>query len=675
MRPIHASLAALLLAAASLAAPSRAAPLPAAPLPAAPLSAAPGARLPETRPVDRFLAVAVSPDGRHVATVERRGDVPPVLVIRDRAGHATAVRIGCPDGESCVPASPVWTGPDRLAFLAIDDAGVGASAVEQDGPAGGQAGVLARFDGPLAELRVGPGGALAVLATANAHKRPGATAAAANPAGVVGGAVDEQRIARVDASGLRFVSPTGLYVYHYDWLPDGRGFVAVAAPGDGDSQWWVASLHRFAGDGTGGDTVLFRPPGREQLADPVVAADGRSVAFIGGWMSDEGSTGGDVYRLALDRPGAVPSDLMAGSGATATSIARGCGGTGVVAAVLEGRRLRIVRFDGAGGAATLWSGVSRLRAGGWNDGIACGGGTSAAASEDFTTPPELVAGPLGRWTAISRENRGVSLDARARSLDWTVDGIAVQGWLLTPGGDAAGAAGRTRPLVVDVHGGPQAAAEPEWAGDTLAGALLRRGFSVVMPNYRGSFGGGERFAQGSIGDIGGGDWRDVLGSVDAAEHAAGAIDDRRVGIVGGSYGGYMAMWAVSQTHRFAAAVAEAGVSDWLSIEGEAPQAGSDPISFGANVYDDPRPYLRASPVMHIKGATTPTLITVGDRDAECPEPQSEEFATALAALGVPHAFVVYPGEGHGFSDPRDRADERRRAVGWFVRWLGGRRTG
>ncbi len=657
MRPILASLAAPLLAASSLA--------------ALPLAAS--AALAATPPVDRFLAVAVSPDGQHVATVERRGDAPAVLVVRDRAGHAGTIGIACPDGGVCVPASPVWTGPDRLAFLAAGETGLGASEIEQAGAAGGAAHVLARFDGPLDELRVGPGGALAVLATAHAHKRPGATSAASSPSGVIGTAVDEQRIAVLGPAGFRFVSPPGLYVYHDDWLPDGRGFVGIAAPGDGDSQWWVASLHRFAADGSVRDQVLFRPPGREQLADPVVSPDGRSVSFIGGWMSDEGSTGGDLYRLDLDRPGAVPVDLMAGSSATATSIARGCAADGVVAALLDGSSLRIARFDAAGRASTLWSGASRLRAGGWNDGIACGGGWSAAAREDFTTPPALVAGSIGHWQPLGGAPAGGSLAASVRSLDWSVDGTRVQGWLLTPTGNAAGAerAGGQRPLVVDVHGGPQAAAEPEWAGGTLAGALLRRGFDVVMPNYRGSFGGGERFAEGSIGDIGGGDWRDVLGSVEAAERAD-AIDDRRVGIVGGSYGGYMAMWAVSQTHRFAAAVAEAGVSDWLSIEGEAPQAGSDPISFGAVVYDDPRPYLRASPVMHMKGATTPTLITVGDHDVECPEPQSEEFATALAALGVPHEFVVYPGEGHGFSDPRDREDAQRRAVAWFARWLGGK---
>ncbi|MBE7211531.1 MAG: S9 family peptidase, partial [Gluconacetobacter diazotrophicus] len=184
----------------------------------------------------------------------------------------------------------------------------------------------------------------------------------------------------------------------------------------------------------------------------------------------------------------------------------------------------------------------------------------------------------------------------------------------------------------------------------------------------GSFGEGERFAQGSIRDIGGGDWRDVLSGVDAAERAT-SIDERRLGITGGSYGGYMAMWAVTQTRRFRASVASAGVSDWLSIEGEAPQAGSDPVNFGGSVYDDATPYLKASPITHMKGVTTPTLVLVGERDVECPMPQSQEFFTALQALHVPSRFVVYPGEGHGMAKEADRADQRARTVAWFRDWF------
>ena len=139
--------------------------------------------------------------------------------------------------------------------------------------------------------------------------------------------------------------------------------------------------------------------------------------------------------------------------------------------------------------------------------------------------------------------------------------------------------------------------------------------------------------------------------------------------MGGSYGGYMAMWAITQTHRFRAAVAHAGVSDWLSIEGEAPQAGSDQVNFGGSVYENAMPYLKASPIMHMPGVTTPMLMTVGERDLECPMPQSEEFYTALQALGVPAEFYVYEDEGHALRKAKDRADFRRRSVGWFSRWF------
>jgi dipeptidyl aminopeptidase/acylaminoacyl peptidase len=254
----------------------------------------------------------------------------------------------------------------------------------------------------------------------------------------------------------------------------------------------------------------------------------------------------------------------------------------------------------------------------------------------------------------------------ARSVTWRNDGFDVQGWLLQP---ADSDPGLKRPMVVLVHGGPEAASTNKFPPPSSdARMLLEAGWDVFEPNYRGSFGQGETFAAASIQDLGGGDWRDVLTGVDAAERLA-PIDDSRVGIMGRSYGGYMVMWGITQTHRFRAAVAHAGVSDWVSIEGEAPQAGSDEVNFGGSVYDDATPYLEASPIMHMRGVNTPTLLTVGERDLECPMPQSEEFYTALVALGVPVEFHVYPGEGHHLEKAEDRADFRKRAVGWFQRWF------
>jgi dipeptidyl aminopeptidase/acylaminoacyl peptidase len=143
------------------------------------------------------------------------------------------------------------------------------------------------------------------------------------------------------------------------------------------------------------------------------------------------------------------------------------------------------------------------------------------------------------------------------------------------------------------------------------------------------------------------------------------VDNQRVGIAGWSYGGYMTMWAVTQTNRFRAAFAGAGIANWQSYYGE---NGIDQWMipyFGASVYDDPAVYAKSSPINFIKNVKTPTLVMVGDRDAECPPPQSYEFWHALKTFGVKTEFVLYPGEGHGFHDPEHMRDRFERIVQWF----------
>ena len=619
------------------------------------------------RDVHQFSALAVSPDGNMIASLENDdvsadGGAPAErIVVRDLSGHAVAVRPSCAPQAGCRPSSLAWNADgSRLAFL-VEQPGSGTTTIESVGRDGGPSTTLLSFDGPLGSLRFGPKDKLSVLATASAHKRAGRTEPGARLTGEIGTAFDEQRIAVLDGDHLDFVSPASLYVYEYDWRPDGRGFVATAAAGDGDSNWWVARLYAF--DMAGTERVLFKPGPREQLADPVVAPDGRSVAFIGGWMSDFGSTGGDAYAVSLDAD-AAPVDLTPDLHATPTSLDWRCG-HGLTAVSLAGAKVVVAELAAKRPPVELWSGDDALGAGGWNLGLSCAGGHTAAIRQSFTEPPELVAGPVGSWQVVTHVNDGAVAPDIARSVTWNDHGTEVQGWLLIPAADAS----RRRPMIVDVHGGPEAAATPSFPRRGIERDLLAAGYDVFEPNYRGSYGQGEAFAAGSIGDLGGGDWRDVLSGVDAAERLA-PIDDNRLGITGGSYGGYMTMWAVTQTHRFKAGAADAGVSDWLSIEGEAPQAGSDEVNFGGSVYDNDAPYLRASPITHMRGVTTPVLVTVGERDLECPMPQSQEFYTALVALNVPASLVVYKDEGHAFIKEADRVDLRRRTVAWFDRWLG-----
>ncbi len=208
-----------------------------------------------------FRTVAISPDGRHVAAIEQddlpSDTAPPLsLVIHDLSGGAVAVTLPCQAGPDCKVSAPSWS-PDgsRLSFLIQHDQAVTAE-IDQVAATGGPARRLLSFDGPLEALRTGPDGRLAVLATQAAHKRVGRTEAAAALTGVVGTSTDEQRIAIVEGAALRFVSPADLYVYEFDWRPDG-GFVGTAAHGDGDSNWWIARLYAFGADGS--QTLLFAP--------------------------------------------------------------------------------------------------------------------------------------------------------------------------------------------------------------------------------------------------------------------------------------------------------------------------------------------------------------------------------------------------------------------------------
>ncbi|HVR38040.1 MAG TPA: alpha/beta fold hydrolase, partial [Thermoanaerobaculia bacterium] len=235
----------------------------------------------------------------------------------------------------------------------------------------------------------------------------------------------------------------------------------------------------------------------------------------------------------------------------------------------------------------------------------------------------------------------------------------VQGWLLYP----RESEGKKVPLVVQVHGGPSSAAMSSWPNLNLA-ALVASGYAVLLPNPRGSYGQGEAFTQANVKDFGYGDLRDITRGVDAVV-ATGTIDKDRAGIWGWSYGGYMTMWTVTQTQRFRAAVAGAGIVNWQSYYGQNSIDTWMIPFFGATVYDDPHIYARSSPIEFIRNVKTPTLVLVGDRDGEVPSPQSFEFWRALKTLGVKTKLVVYPNEGHRIQQPEHRRDIARRLVMWF----------
>jgi dipeptidyl aminopeptidase/acylaminoacyl peptidase len=524
---------------------------------------------------------------------------------------------------------------------------------------------LASFTGVLGSPRWSPDGTqLAVLATANALKDTGATQAGAALVGDISAvrSADVQRIAVLGADGrLRFASPADLFIYEYDWKPNGRGFVATGAHGNGDDNWWVAKLYAVD-TASQSATAIYAPP--LQINAPRVSPDGKTVAFISGLMSDFGSVGGDIYTVPIG--GGIATDITPDIPATPNAISWAGRSDRLVFTALAGDAAAIDSVDVASKhVATLWSapetisGDQNLRVSLARDGV-----TSAVVAQTYERPPEIYAGALGAWKPVTHANDGVPANTRAQSVSWTNEGFHVQGWLLAPLKSTPG----KHPMIVQIHGGPSAASIPSFLGRGTDKQLLDRGYYLFYPNPRGSYGQGERFTAANVKDFGYGDLRDILTGVDAAEKVA-PIDDARLGIGGFSYGGYMTMWAVTQTHRFKAAAAGAGVSNWQSYYGE---NGIDQWMipfFGASVYDDPAVYARSAPITFIKNVRTPTFIFVGERDVECPMPQSQEFWHALDTFGVPTSFIVYAGEGHGIRQPAHRKDITKRTVEWYDRYL------
>ena len=620
----------------------------------------------ELSAVRDFKETAISPDGAHVAWVVGLAGKDG-LPSRNSAVYATEVRGGKPrritagKGAECMERGLAWS-PDnsRLAFLS-DCAKSGQLQLYVTGAA--QPRKLTNLTGYLAHPLWSPDGkSLAVLFTENAPRMAGPLEPETPPDGVVEQKFFEQRIAVLDPAGgaVRQISPADLYVYEYDWSPDGKSFAAIAAPGDGDNNWWIAKLYTIAT--TGETKVVYTPGPQRQIENPRWSPDGKSIAFIGGIMSDEDVTGGEIFSAAI--ADGKERNLTPGLPSSAKSISWMPNGRIVFAETRDGGA-GISELDPASGRVErLWMGAESILA---NEqtavSIARDGRTAALIRRSWEAPPEVWAGRIGEWRAVTSDNRDRKpIWGEAKSIHWKNDEFTVQGWLLYP---VKFDPSRKYPLVVSVHGGPASAKTPSWPGLSLDLTLLsNEGYFVLFPNPRGSFGQGEKFTLANVKDLGGGDLRDILAGVDEVVKTM-PIDPARIGIGGWSYGGYMTMWTVTQTNRFRAAVAGAGIANWQSYYGENSIDQWMIPFFGASVYDDPEVYAKSSPITFIKQVKTPTLILVGDRDGECPPAQSYEFWHALKALGVKTQFVVYANEGHRLAKAEHRKDALARTIAWF----------
>ena len=619
-----------------------------------------------------FEQVAISPDGQRVAWVEARSDAAGAPTGKQDIFVGATSCAGKPARISAA-ATPhdegdvAWS-PDskQIAFLS-DAAKSGQLQLYVSNLKGSPAQKLTSVKGFLAGPKWSPDGkSIAVLFTENATREAGPLVAETPETGVIKDAFFEQRLAIVDlASGtLRQITPVDTYTYEYDWAPNGKWIALTAAKGNGDSNWYVAELSEVT-VGSGEMHQIYKP--KLQIARPAVSPDGQSIAFIEGLMSDEPSVGGDVF--VISRNGGAPRNLTPDRKASAAAVAWTSDGQ-IIDMENADEESSITRINPATGQIdSLYRAPQLLTSGFWSTSVSLtpDGKTAAFVRSSFQDPPEVWAGPMGKWKQVTHRNEDVKPEwGEAKSLHWKNDGFNVQGWLIYPKGFDSS---KKYPMVVQVHGGPGLSAQPSWPSAHSYGmALPAHNYFLLLPNPRGSFGQGEAFTKANVKDFGYGDWRDIMAGVDEAIRVA-PIDPHRLGLTGWSYGGYMTMWGVTQTDRFKAAMAGAGIANWSSYYGENEIDQWMIPFFGKSVYDDPEIYARSAPLTFIKKVKTPTLIIVGDSDGECPTPQSYEFWHALNTLGVKTELVVYEHEGHIFSKPEHVRDVEQRTVAWFDEYL------
>jgi dipeptidyl aminopeptidase/acylaminoacyl peptidase len=457
-----------------------------------------------------------------------------------------------------------------------------------------------------------------------------------------------------------------------------EAIAAIVSPGPGEGLWYTARLQLIdARGGHRGAEVagrdLYVP--QDQLGWPSASPSGRHIAVVEALCSDRWIVAGDL-RLIDTAGGQVRRLATRGIDISHTEwrserhlLLAGHRGFETVVALYD------VETDAL---EEIWH-SEELTTGGFYTTVAGLGepGDCALVGEGFRRAPEIAVIRGGTYQAVKSFDPGaleaLSALGGVETVKWRApDGLEIEGLLLLPASDsAAGAApAAPHPLIMSVHGGPVWHYRPFWMGRRSAGTLmlLKRGYAIFLPNPRGSTGRGQAFVRPVLGDMGGADTYDYLSGLDHLIER-GIADPERLGVTGGSYGGYMAAWLITQDPRFAAAVAVSPVTNQVT-EHLISNIGHFVALFLEDTYSNPGgKYFERSPVMHAHKTKTPTLSTCGAHDRCTPPEEAVQFHNALLENGVKSALVVYPQEGHGVRKWPALVDYAARMVGWFEEHL------
>jgi dipeptidyl aminopeptidase/acylaminoacyl peptidase len=433
--------------------------------------------------------------------------------------------------------------------------------------------------------------------------------------------LDERDVWVVAAGGgepRRLPKPAGP-AWHPQWSPDGKQ-IAFLGHDQPKGAWGVKNVHLWVVPAGGAQSARDLMPGFDRSCEDLVITDTKALHGAGQkpvWSAD----GRELYFVASDAGSCHLYRISATGGAQAR--------------LVDGPR-EVISFTSAKGKFALLI----------SDPL------NIADIYDY-----LPGGELTRRTSVNR----TLFDGLRLSPPESFDAGGVQGWLIRP---AIMDAGRKYPLILSIHGGPRAMYGNAFFHEFQV--LAAKGYVVLYANPRGSQGYGEKFADAITADWGNLDYKDLMAATEAAAKLP-YVDASRIGVCGGSYGGFMTNWIVGHTDRFKAAITERSLSNLFSFYGTSDMGFEDYREFGGHAFDHPEAYAKMSPIAYVKNVKTPLLILHSENDLRCPMEQAEQFYGMLKALRKDVEFVRFPEECHDLSRT-GRPDRRLARLEVILRW-------
>ncbi len=452
------------------------------------------------------------------------------------------------------------------------------------------------------------------------------------------------------------------------WTPDGRSIVFAAIRGPAaDHQ--VMNSDVIAVDATSGTMrTLTMRDGPD--AQPRVSPDGAKIAWLG--FDDKRRSYENTQLYVGDSGAAAPRSLTATLDRAIEDAVWSADGRSLYASYDDHGQRRVARIGVDGRVTSL---IDNVAGGGLDRPYTGGefsvskGGTIAYTGGDASAPADvwvLAGGKPRRLTTLNAVLTGSKALAQVRKIAVTApDGRPIDAWLATPPGRVAG---QRVPLILEIHGGPNAAYGPGFATDMQLYAAA--GYAVLWTNPRGSTSYGAEFANLIDKTYPAADYDDLIASVDAAIKD-GTADPDNLFVTGGSGGGLLTAWIVGKTDRFKAAATQKPVINWIS---EALTMDNTLFTsrywFTKLPWEDPMSYWNRSPLSLVGNVKTPTLVVVGGDDYRTPVSESEQYYAALQIRGVPTALVKVPGASHGglAARPSQSAAKASAIIAWFDRY-------